>query len=173
MRVLPSLTVRSIIVRSRLSKTTVGAKTWRKSVSDEVPSRAGERRHTPWSKADAYTVAVFCGSSSTSSTPNDGLALPFQTSVNVAPPSCDSYRPGALAFGSRRTWPPAPITCERPRTAIAEPTNRWLASDGSTTIREMPRPRKEATPGATHVYVAFDTHESASFVQWLPPSVVL
>ena len=37
--------------------------------------------------------------------------LPFQTSVNVAPPSFDSYTPTGLAPGSKRVWAPLPIVC--------------------------------------------------------------
>src|SRR3954451_9025598 len=105
--------------------------------------------------------------------PASGFA-PFQTSVNVAPPSCDSYTPGSFAPGSNR-WvsPAAPITCERPRTPRAEPTRRWLESRGSTTIELIPRPRNESTPGLAHVYVPLLTQASLSFVQWLPLSVDL
>ena len=106
-------------------------------------------------------------------TPNEFGSLPFQTSVNVAPPLVDSYTPGEFAPGSRRTVPPAPITCERPRTACAEPTKRCRLLLGSTTIALIPRPRNESLPGLTQVYVELLTHASLSFVQCLPPSVDL
>src|SRR5437879_6548282 len=104
--------------------------------------------------------------------PASGLA-PFHTSVNVAPPSVDSYRPGSFEPGARRVVPPLPMTCERPRTAWAEPTKMWFLLVGSITIELMPRPRKASPPGLTQVYVALFAHASSSFAQWLPPSVVL
>src|SRR5215471_6554982 len=100
--------------------------------------------------------------------------LPFQTSVNVLPPSVDSYTPTGFAPGSNRCVSPGkPITCESPRIASAEPTKRCCGLVGSTTIWLMPRPRKASVPGVTHAYVALFTHVSASFVQELPPFVVL
>ncbi len=88
---MPFLTVAANIRRSRPP---VGAnragKTFLKSVADVEPSSAGERRHRPWSKAAAYTVVGSSGSRPTSVTPNDAGSFPFQTSVKVAPPSCDS-----------------------------------------------------------------------------------
>src|SRR6478672_6469628 len=96
--------------------------------------------------------------------------VPSQTSLKVAPPSLDSYTPGSFAPGSKREVPPAPITCERPRTPSAEPTRMWLELRGSITIELIPRPRKASMPGVAHGYVTVLTHLSASFCQCSPPS---
>ena len=96
-----------------------GANTWWKSYGVDEPSSAAERRQRPWSNADAYTVCGSSGSSAASLTPKVE-PLPFQTSVNVAPPSVDSYSPTEFAPGGVRVVPPFPITCESPRTPSAE-----------------------------------------------------
>ena len=97
------LRVAATIVRSRPPLgANCGANTWRKSVAELEPSSDGDRRQRPWSKAAAYTVVGCCGSSWTSVTPKEPGSLPFQTSVNVAPPSVDSYRPTGFAPGSSR-----------------------------------------------------------------------
>jgi hypothetical protein len=49
----------------------------------------------------------------------------------------------------------------------------WFGSVGSTRILPMLRPRKASVPGVTHAYVALLTQVSASFLQLLPPFVVL
>src|SRR5919201_6828591 len=98
--------------------------------------------------------------------------LPFQASVKVAPPSVDSYRPTGFAPGSSLVVPPLPITCERPRTASAEPAKMCFAFVGSITISLIARPRN-ASPEFVHEYVELLTHESASFVQLSPPFVDL
>src|SRR5262249_39049662 len=90
--------------------------------------------------------------------------VPSHTSVKVFPPSVDSYRPGSFAPGSARLVPPAPITCDRPRTAWADPTKMWLALLGSTTMLLIPRPRNASLPGVAQWYVALSTQVSASFV---------
>src|SRR5205807_8077324 len=112
MRVFPLFTVGAIIVRAVPPKphvvpgagvhcggTNRGLNTWLKSYGVAEPSSAGERRQTPWSNADAYTVFASSGSRATSITPNEhggGTvaeqvgSLPFQTSVNVLPPFVDS-----------------------------------------------------------------------------------
>jgi hypothetical protein len=90
-RVLPFFTVGATITRSRPPLgANRAAKTFLKSVAEVEPSRAGERRHRPWSNAAAYTVVGSSGSSPMSVTPKEAGSLPFQISVKVAPPSCDS-----------------------------------------------------------------------------------
>src|SRR4029450_3296104 len=137
------------------------------------PSSATERRQRPWSKADAYTVCGSSGSSAASLTPKVE-PLPFQTSVNVFPPSVDSYSPTEFAPGGNRCVSPGkPITCESPRTPRAEAAEMGVGSVGATRVLPTLRPRKASVPGETHAYVALLTQVSASFVQLLPPSLVL
>ena len=88
-RVFPFLTVGANITRSVPPPGLRGANTWWKSYGVDEPSSAAERRQRPWSNADAYTVCGSSGSSAASLTPKVA-PLPFQTSVNVAPPSVDS-----------------------------------------------------------------------------------
>ena len=49
----------------------------------------------------------------------------------------------------------------------------WFGFVGSTRILPTLRPRKASVPGETQEYVALLAQVSASFVQLLPPSVVL
>ena len=85
----PALTVSANIVRSVPPPGYCGAKICRKSYGVADPSSA-DRRHAPLSNADAYTADGLSGSSATSVIPNDAALPPFQTSVNVLPPSNDS-----------------------------------------------------------------------------------
>src|SRR5436190_13385267 len=157
MRVAPFLRVRSNIVRSGTPN--CAWKIWWKSNCVAEPSSDGERRQRPSSYAVTYTLLGLCGSSFTFVIPNELPAAPSQTSVNVAPPLVDSYRPAGLAPGSRLIWPPLPITCERPRTARAEPTKMWRELVGSTAFELIARPRNASVLGGVQVNSEVLTHE--------------
>src|SRR5512133_4197768 len=192
MRVLPVFTVNANIERSMPASKSFTVPRFCLNCGlntcwNAVGAAPASRRHTPASKPAAYTTLGFSGSSPRSVIPYEmkvpahaavgsdlGMVqsgfVPSQTIVKVAPPSFDSYTPGSLAPGSQREVPPAPITCERPRTPRAVPTSRWLELRGSITIELIPRPRKASVPGVTHGYTALLTHVSASFCQCWPPS---
>src|SRR3954451_13725194 len=102
MRVFPFFTVGANISRSVPPEAQPGGAGWpdvtqnggmncgTKTCSQAVAAAPAGRRQRPASNAEAYTMFGLSGSSPRSVMPNDVALLPFQTIVNVLPPSSDS-----------------------------------------------------------------------------------